>query len=475
MSFIRYKKIGQQEYAYEIRAYWDPKLGKPRQKSKYLGVVVDKEKKIFKKPEEGKIKTIQEKFILDCGDGYTLNQFTKNIGLADLLKKIFPTKYQSLLALIFHRLIYPSSMKQVGSWYEGNILRKLLPETDLSSQRISELLKYFGSEDIQKKFFKAFIKKFVSSSSGIIIDSTALPNQIDIPFTTWGYGDGSIDKQIKFLFVADKESNMPIYYRCLPGNISDVASLETTIKELSGFCIDSNFVLLDAGYYSEANITELYERKINFVTRVPASCSLHKKLIENVVPTLEKPCYATILGKKRVLVIKKEAVDLFGNKAYAYVVLDQERKSRETRDLLLRRLDEDEENILEEKMLKRGVMILISSTEIAEAEIVSTYYLRQSIERLFCFSKSDLNLLPLRIHSQEAMQGFLFITFLALYLFMMIKEKLPKKTSVEDLLLSLRNIKCKVFDDDIIIQEQTKKQQELLQSLDIIMPKSLGI
>lgn len=89
MAFIRYKKIGQQEYAYEIRAYWDSKLGKPRQKSRYLGVVVDKEKKIFKKPEAGKIKTIQEKFILDCGDGYTLNQFTNNIGLTDLLKKNF--------------------------------------------------------------------------------------------------------------------------------------------------------------------------------------------------------------------------------------------------------------------------------------------------------------------------------------------------------------------------------------------------
>ena len=44
MGFIRYKQFGNKEYAYEITAYWDPKLKKPRQKSKYLGVVIDKEK-----------------------------------------------------------------------------------------------------------------------------------------------------------------------------------------------------------------------------------------------------------------------------------------------------------------------------------------------------------------------------------------------------------------------------------------------
>ena len=40
------------EYAYEITAYWDSKEKKSRQHSKYLGIVVDKEAKIFKKKEK---------------------------------------------------------------------------------------------------------------------------------------------------------------------------------------------------------------------------------------------------------------------------------------------------------------------------------------------------------------------------------------------------------------------------------------
>ncbi len=474
MSFIRYKKFNRQEYAYEITAYWDPKRKKPRQKSRYLGVVVDKEKGIFRKPEIDKSKKINEKFILDFGDGFILNEFAVNIGLTSLLKKVFPSNYQSILTLIFHRLIYPSAMRHVSTWYQGNILQNLLPESHLSSQQISVMLKKVGDDTLHKDFFKAFIKQFVTADKGTIIDSTALPNQIDTPFTTWGYGDGVINKQIKFLLVADKE-NTPIYYRCVPGNISDVGSLETTIKELLSFSIETTSVLIDAGYYSESNLLDLYNRKINFVTRMPATSTLYKNLIKEDVPGLEKPCYATILGKKRVLFIKKKEVDLFGKRAFAYIVLDQERKSRETRNLLLRRLEEDEEDALEEKMLSRGIMVLISSSDQPESEIVSIYYLRQSIERLFAFSKSDLNLLPLRVHSHETMQGFLLITFLALFLFMKIKDKLPDKTSVEDLLLLVRNIKCKVFDDEIIIQELTKKQDELLQHLDILMPKTLGI
>jgi hypothetical protein len=63
MSFIRYKKIGNKEYAYEVIPYWDSTAKKPRQKTKYLGVVIDKEKKIFKKPREKP----REKLILDFG------------------------------------------------------------------------------------------------------------------------------------------------------------------------------------------------------------------------------------------------------------------------------------------------------------------------------------------------------------------------------------------------------------------------
>ncbi|OYT29041.1 hypothetical protein B6U98_03255 [Thermoplasmatales archaeon ex4572_165] len=47
MSFIRHKTFGNQESAYDVSSYWDSKRKKPRQKQKYLGVLIDKDKGIF--------------------------------------------------------------------------------------------------------------------------------------------------------------------------------------------------------------------------------------------------------------------------------------------------------------------------------------------------------------------------------------------------------------------------------------------
>lgn len=38
MATIRYKQGGNKWYVYEMHAYWDKKLRKPHQKTRYLGV-----------------------------------------------------------------------------------------------------------------------------------------------------------------------------------------------------------------------------------------------------------------------------------------------------------------------------------------------------------------------------------------------------------------------------------------------------
>ena len=66
MSFIRYKTLGKQKYAYEVTSFWDPDIKKPRQKVKYI-CPVDADGKIRQKT---KILSKQEKLILDFGDTY---------------------------------------------------------------------------------------------------------------------------------------------------------------------------------------------------------------------------------------------------------------------------------------------------------------------------------------------------------------------------------------------------------------------
>ncbi len=94
---------------------------------------------------------------------------------------------------------------------------------------------------------------------------------------------------------------------------------------------------------------------------------------------------------------------------------------------------------------------------------------------MFGFSKDDLDILPLRVHSEEALRGFLFLQFLSLIMFVQLKKHIGKKHTVEEVLLTFRNLKCKIYEKEIIVNEPTRQQKDLAKLLELILPKNLGI
>jgi len=475
MSFIRYKKFGNQEYAYEVTSYWDPDRKKPRQKQKYLGVVVDKENGIFRMKRKIQSRNT-EKLILDFGDVFLLHEYMEKKRLSRFLKDFFGDNADTLLSLVCYRLCYASAMQYAKTWYDGSFSRFLFEKANVSSQRVSDFFIRIGDEYLLRDFFQQYIPLFTDAKEGVIIDSTALPNQIRFPFNAWGYNDGGIDKQIRFLFVIDKKNDLPLFFRYLPGNVVDVSSLNVTIEELKQCNVTNSYILLDAGFFSEDNIKGLRGEEIDFLTRLPSSRKVYKKLVKEEVKDLECFDNAVRYGK-RALFIKRKKVDLYGKSAYAYIVLDPERKGRETKKVLLNALDDvdvDKKEV-EFKLLKKGVMILVSSFRMDAEEVVPSYYLRQAVERLFGFSKDDLNILPLRVHKEETLRGFLLLQFISLIVFVLLKKDIGKKHTVEEILLTMRNLKCKVYDDEILVQELTKQQKDIIEELDIIVPKKLGV
>ncbi len=474
MVFIRYKKIGNKEYAYEITAYWDKEQKKSRQHPKYLGVVIDKEAKIFKKKEKKQIET--EKLILDFGDTFILNEFMKKTNIRDLFFKVFGDRTEYLLALIYFRLCYPSAMMYARTWYQGSYARFISKDIDLSSQRISDFLKAIGDEHLQREYFKNHISLLARTNEGIIIDATSMPNQIHFPFNTWGYNDGEIDKQIRLLFVIDKKSSLPLYFRYLPGNIVDVSSLTTTIEELKKFDINSSFALVDAGFYSEENIKDLNLEEIDFLTRLPSKTKLYKDLIKDAIPDIETFENAVKYGE-RILFVKQEKVILSGKDGYAHIVLDPERKGRETKKLLIDAIEDKEydKEKVEFELLKSGAMILVSSFKIEKKEVVPLYYMRQTVEKLIGFAKDDLDLIPLRVHREQTLRGYLLLIFITLTVFARMKKEISNDYTVEEVLLTMRNLKCKVYDDELIVHELAKKQKEVVEKFGVIVPKKMGI
>ena len=89
--------------------------------------------------------------------------------------------------------------------------------------------------------------------------------------------------------------------------------------------------------------------------------------------------------------------------------------------------------------------------------------------------KDDLKLIPLRVHKEDGLRGYLLLIFITLVVYALLKECIAGKYTVEEMLLKMRNLKCKIYEDEIIIPEQTKQQKEITETLNIIMPKNMGI
>lgn len=239
--------------------------------------------------------------------------------------------------------------------------------------------------------------------------------------------------------------------------------------------VKSTFVLLDAGYYSEENIKNLYADKIDFLTRIPSGRKLFKQLIIDTAQTLEKS-ENLVVYNGRSLFIKRVETDLFGYEGFAYVVCDLKRKLNESNKYLIAAKEDGLSNDeIDAELCFKGKFVLVSSKELKTDEVIPLYYTRQNAERLFGISKSMLDCLPLRTHSETTMRGLLLLNFMALVLFTKLQKAIGSFCTVEDALLQARNLKCKVYDDGIVVSEPNKLFKDICEKLYCTVPKCSGI
>lgn len=476
MSSIRYQKRGNKYYVYEVTQYWDKALKKPRQKTKYLGnadVLGGEYKKTGRRLAAPK----QENAILDFGNTFAINEVAKNMGLNKIIENSFEDSLDSIMILICYQITEGAAMQYCDDWIDGNIASKLFPEAKTKSQDVSRLIKILGNQALQQKFFKNYVSTFFPKNTGILIDSTALPSAINSPINAFGYSPDGIKENVTCLMLVDKESKLPIYFRAIGGDISDNSTLKTTIKEIRSLGLNAGSAVLDAGYCSKENLEHLCEENIDFVTRLPRRHNIFYELIDRA-NFVESRANATKYGD-RVLFIESQKVTIYKQKMFAHIILDPSKKAKDTtlalKDNLAEGQTDDQVIDLNRKIKYSGFLILLSRHELSKTEILPAYYTRQAIEQVFGFAKSNNNLLPLRVHSEQSINGYLMLVFLSLIVFVTMRQKLQPAITMDQALLRLRSLKSKIYDNEILVQEPNKKVKDIAKALGLIMPNSLGV
>jgi hypothetical protein len=271
----------------------------------YLGRLIDREKRMYRNrergtfiynDEEGVIEPAQpvakEKLILDFGDSYILDELLTRTGFKDIMTSVFQFDKDTVMSMLFYRVLCGGASRYAQTYWEGSYTRLLYPQALVESQRVSEFYKRIGDESYHREFFKAYIAHIRPEvGSGVLVDSSGLPNDIHIPVTAVNKHNGVISNESRLILVVDRKSGLPLYFRYVAGNIVDVSTLVSTLAELDCSGIDVDYAIVDAGYYSEKNVRELQEAMIAFITRLKPNLKLYKALVADHFKDIGKSKY----------------------------------------------------------------------------------------------------------------------------------------------------------------------------------------
>jgi hypothetical protein len=416
---------------------------------------------------------------IDFGDIYILNKFFQTNGLFKLFKSTTDNNIDTLLSLILYRILTNKAFYFAEGWWKETVAQYLYPNAHMSSEQISKFLFKLG-DDI---YFRKYIIEHINYVNGltpkycILIDSTGLPNDIRIPITAVSNHNGTISNEIRLIFVVESNTGFPIYYKHVAGNIVDVSTLSTLTAELKEYGIKVNRAILDAEYYSEKNLLLLYKNNIPFITRMTATVLDYKQLIEKYEPGLKtKPNHLKYNG--RHLYIKRVPISLFNNqiKAYAYVCKDVVKEHEDENRYNEKKIETVDDVQFQKDKQKFGTFVLLSTANLKAIDILPCYYARQGIELIFDYLKNEVDILPIRVHSETAFKGHLLICFMALTGYISFKNELDQNDiQVHSALDTLSRYHCEVFSNRLVPNVASKKVNDICKALQIQIPREIKI
>ena len=473
----------------------------------YLGRVLDREKGIYKSkdrgvfsfdPGTGEFSAVPEDYVppvstdarkrnhvsVDFGDAFFMVSFLHSSGLMDIIDQVHYGNPDTLHAMVLFYTLSGLANCDAINWYEGNIVRLLYPKANLTSQRIRDFLTSAGTPEKMLDFQKAYLGyvfEHYEQDKNILIDSSGLPNSIHFPMTCLNIHNGKASNEVRLIFVVQRSTGIPLYYRAVPGNIVDVSTLERVFLHLDSLGIDISSCIMDAGYNSGDNLDLFYDEnhncKIGFITRIGAGDQAFKSMIRDEMGTLDTK-ENLVQYEDRYLFIKKKPIMVGSNKdnpAWLYLGLDLARMSDEQHKLLKRArkksLTTDE---VYEALQAEGLFGVLSGTEIPCEELLPTYYLRQAAEQIFDIAKNYTKLLPLRVRTDTTFRGHLLLSFIASCAVKMIQLRLKEANLFfGSRLACLRNQKCTIYANRIVTDEPQKEANDSYKALGIKCPTEI--
>ncbi|GHU54203.1 IS4 family transposase [Clostridia bacterium] len=503
------KKTGN-TYVYEVKSYWDKEKKSSRNRQVYLGrldettgtiVPSSRNKKATGQPtESNNIVNLRV-----CGPNILLSRLDEELGIGKLARRYFPEIADEMMSLVYFlaQKGLPLSRSEFWSMNHQHPFDKTI-----KSQRVSELLKAMDESSRQE-----FCSKWASvmlENDYLCYDITSVSSYSESnEYVKVGYNrDKENLPQINLAMLFGQKSKLPIYYRRLPGSISDVSTLKTTLKVLNylGLGLNSIQMVMDRGFYSIANIDDIFSHRIHFIIGVPTSRKWVEDIIDKYYENVTSPENYYITGEEEALFAVTHLYR-WGDKkrrCYLHLYYNAERAALDY-DKLTRTLKECKDELELDKPIpkhqemynrffivtetpKRGKKIEYNNDEIQKCrkryagffcilssklknaiEVLDIYRTKDIVENSFDDLKNSLDMKRLRVHTSAAMDSRLFLQFLATIFVCKIRETIHNQTDSTIKYLSVREVMEAM--ESLSVLSNKHKYKGVLSELTVVQKK----
>jgi transposase len=460
-------------YLYEYKTVYDREKKRPRKiTGKLIGTITQADGLILSGKRKLEKTLSQTSFSnLSCKEyGVSFMVFQKFSKYGSVLQKIFPDFWQSILAIAYCRFVYRCPLKSVPFRLSQSYLPELFKLKPFNDKTTSYILKTIGGLHDQKL---SYMKTFIRKEEYLLMDATnVFSNSMLMPLSKKGYNSHlNYDSQFNLMYLYSAKTNMPVYYRLLPGNIREVKAFKNSLLEAG---LDSAVIIADKGFYSQKNIELLAQENLKFILPLKRDNTLinYETLVDNNFKTID----SYFEHEKRIIWYRK-----FQAKGFSlFLFLDESLRLNEERDYLRRIETHPESYSIQEYHGRRntfGTIAMLTNLKRKSAvDVFQTYKSRMTIEVLFDGMKNVLEADHTYMQDEQTLQGWMFVNHIILQwyqqLYIELKEKgLLKKISVNDYIQMLTDLKKVKINDSWHFNEITAQSAKMIKSLGISYDK----
>lgn len=530
MSYEVIQKVGTHQYIYLAVGYRNEN-GQPRQRRRPIGKIDPETGQKVYKPEylaelqrdgvqtdamESKTlfseEDIRKSSVRSYGAFYLYKKIAERNGMISTLKEALPAQWAEYFTLACYMVSVGDPLMYCEDWLKDT---ESYPVGSLSSQRISDLLISLPAKERETFYGNWYAAHGDKEYLALDITSESSYSEL-IEDVEWGYNrDHENLPQINLCMMVGETSRLPIHQTVYAGSLKDVSTLITSLSRFEAATGKRPTIVMDKGFFSAKNVNYLLEcddgEAHGFLISVPFTSAFAKRQVESERKDIDCVENTIVVNGYPMRAVTKQRAWNKDHKVYTHIYYSAKKASGIREDLyakvaLLKQKAEEEpeknlddaecrkyltirksgkqasgytvtirNDVLEKALYTAGWVILISN-EIPDAQRAMCIYRdKDVVEKGFLRLKNSIDLGRLRVHSDEAMQGKLFVGFLASILMAEINKTMDrcdlyKKYTMREMLNLLAKLRVQDIKDKRILFPVSKEQRLVYAAFDIDLP-----